>query len=69
MAEQVGGPSELPEDESRDGVNIAVIVFVIVLVAGGIWLFNSLSAANDTLNCVASGRRNCNEITTPGAAR
>jgi hypothetical protein len=69
MSEQAGGPIEPPEEESRDGANIAVIVFIIVLVVGGIWLFNSLTAANDTLNCVASGRRNCHEIAIPDTAK
>jgi hypothetical protein len=69
MAEQVGGPPDPPEDDSRDGANIAVIVFIIVLVAGGIWLFNRLTAANDTLNCVASGRTNCHELAAPDAAQ
>jgi hypothetical protein len=62
-------PDQPPEDESRDGANNAAIVFIIVLVAGGIWLFNKLNASNDTLNCVASGRTNCHEIAAPDAPR
>jgi hypothetical protein len=45
--------------EYGDGPKIAVLVFIALLVAGGIWVFNSLQSSNDMLNCVASGRTNC----------
>ena len=59
MAERTTG---LADGDSRDGANIAAVIAVFALVAGGAWLFNNLSAANDTLNCVASDRTNCHEI-------
>ncbi|WP_158813193.1 hypothetical protein [Methylocapsa sp. S129] len=62
MAEQITGPDEPPEDENRDGANIAAVIFIIALVIGGIWLFNKLNSSNDMLNCVASGRTNCHPI-------
>jgi hypothetical protein len=55
-----GGP---PDDGASDTAKIAAIVFVIVLVVGCIWLFNRLSSANQELNCVASGRRDCASAT------
>ncbi|WP_158813702.1 hypothetical protein [Methylocapsa sp. S129] len=61
------GPDKPPEYENRDGANIAAIVVVVVLVIGGIWLFNKLNSSNDLLNCVASGRTNCHEFTPPDA--
>jgi heme/copper-type cytochrome/quinol oxidase subunit 4 len=56
-----------PEDENRDGANIAAIIVVVVLVIGGIWLFNRLNSANEALNCVASGRTNCPSLDNPDA--
>lgn len=55
------------EDERRqdDGPNraiVAAIIFVALIVIGSVWLFEKLSAANDELNCVAAGRRNCQQI-------
>jgi hypothetical protein len=54
-------PTELPppRDDQTNRSNLAAIIIVIVLVVGGVWLFHALNAANDKLNCVASGRRDC----------
>ena len=41
--------------------SIAAIIFVVLIVAGCVWLFKSLGRANDELNCVASGRHNCQQ--------
>ncbi len=57
-------PHKPPEDDSNRA-NIAAIVIVVLLLAFGVWLFNKLTAANDALNCVASGRRNCAELSNP----
>jgi hypothetical protein len=54
------------DDEKQDAggnrASIAAIIFVVLIVAGCVWLFEKLSRANDELNCVASGRRNCQQI-------
>jgi hypothetical protein len=42
--------------------SVAAIIFVVLIVAGCVWLFEKLGRANDELNCVASGRRNCQQI-------
>ena len=60
----MSAPHEPPEDDSNRA-NIAAIVVVVLLLAFGVWLFNKLTAANDALNCVASGRRNCAELSNP----
>jgi hypothetical protein len=52
-------PPEAPEERNSSRANIAALVFIALLVALGIWLFNKLDDANSTLNCMASGRRNC----------
>jgi hypothetical protein len=51
--------TDLPEEENRDGVNIAAVLFVIALSLGGIWLFNKLIEHNQIENCIASGRHDC----------
>jgi hypothetical protein len=58
-------PPGTPEDDDNNRANIAAIVIVVLLIVFGVWLFNKLTAANDALNCVASGRRNCAELSNP----
>ncbi len=58
-------PPETPEDDDNNRANIAAIVIVVLLLVLGVWLFNKLTAANDALNCVASGRRNCAKLLNP----
>jgi len=55
-------PRDQQPDEGPNRAVIAAIIFVALIVVGGVWLFEKLSAANDTLNCVAAGRRNCQQI-------
>ena len=60
-------PEEPPgtPGENNNRANIAAIVIVVLLIVLCIWLFNRLTAANDALNCVASGRKNCSEMSNP----
>lgn len=51
-----------PPDHAPNRGMVAAIIFVALLVLGCVWLFEKLSAANDALNCVAAGRRNCQQI-------
>jgi flagellar biogenesis protein FliO len=50
------------EGDNNDAANISAIIFVIVLIVFSIWLFNKLTSANDKLNCIASGRTNCADL-------
>ena len=50
--------SEPSPDPNNRGA-IAALIFVALLVVGGYWLFHALESHNETLNCVASGRRDC----------
>ncbi len=50
--------SEPPPNTSNRAA-VAALIFVVVLVIGAYWLFHALQGNNETLNCVASGRRNC----------
>jgi hypothetical protein len=58
---------EEPQADNRTAVNIAALIFVALLVIGSLWAFNKLSDANAMMNCLSSGRSNCNEILHPGA--
>ena len=55
----------LDDEQNHGGGNrasIAAIIVVVLIVVGCVWLFNKLNQANDELNCVAAGRRNCEQI-------
>jgi hypothetical protein len=58
---------EAPQADNRTAVNIAALIFVALLVIGALWAFNKLSDANAMMNCLSSGRSNCNEMLHPGA--
>jgi hypothetical protein len=57
-------PGERPEpgSDNNDGANIAAVIFIVILVAASVWLINKLTNANDKLNCIASGRTNCADL-------
>jgi hypothetical protein len=46
--------------------SLIIIVFLALLVGGGLWLANALSDANSKLECLESGRTNCAPITPNG---
>jgi hypothetical protein len=60
-------PDEPPRGENRDFANIVALVFVVALALGAFWLFKELERHNEILNCVASGRRNCDALLHPDA--
>jgi hypothetical protein len=60
-------PDEPSEGENRDFANIVALVFVVALALGAFWLFKELERHNEILNCVASGRRNCDALVQPDA--
>lgn len=44
--------------------NAIVAVFLLLLIAGGVWLANSLAESKRAQECMESGRRNCRIIET-----
>jgi hypothetical protein len=62
----MSGGDESDDERKSEGAgnraSVAAIIFVVLIVAGCVWLFEKLGRANDELNCVASGRRNCQQI-------
>jgi len=51
------------DDEDRSRANIVAIVFILVLYVGAFWLFKSLQSHREIENCIASGRRDCIDLT------
>jgi hypothetical protein len=52
-----------PEGEGPPGgTSLAVVVFVILLIAGGIWVVNEMADSARYQDCAASRRRNCDGI-------
>ena len=53
------------DDENRSRANIVALIFIALLFAGALWLFKALQQNSDVQNCIASGRRDCIELTRP----
>jgi hypothetical protein len=56
------------QDESSDDyrhrmiVNVVAFVFVIGLIAAGLWLADTMAAMRKNQDCVLSGRRGCTPV-------
>ena len=54
---------ENPDDyRHRMAVNVVAFVFVIGLIAAGIWLADTMAAMRKNQDCVLSGRRGCTPV-------
>lgn len=51
----------LKESDPRGPQNLAAFALSLALIVLGLWLLHALSDANAQLNCVWSGRTNCDE--------
>jgi hypothetical protein len=59
------GPRDEGEDEQgRSLVNVAALVFVILLVVGSVWLAKVMQRHARLEDCLMSGRTNCAPIDT-----
>ncbi len=55
--------TEAPDDyRHRMIVNVAAFVFVIALIAAGLWLAETMAAMRKNQDCVLSGRRGCTPV-------
>jgi len=59
-----GGPGHRPPggEGPPGGTSLVAIVFVILLIAGGIWLVSEMADNARYQDCAASRRRNCDSI-------
>jgi len=54
---------ENPDDyRHRMVVNVVAFVFVIGLIAAGLWLADTMAAMRKNQDCVLSGRRGCTPV-------
>jgi hypothetical protein len=65
MQEPKAGEDEVSTDKDRRNANILLLLFVVVLVGGGVWLVNALIEQRAMDNCLAQGRRNCAPLEAP----
>lgn len=59
-----GDGAERDDPGRQRRVNLAVLVFLIFLVAGCVWLAQVLARNARMEDCLMSGRTNCNPIDT-----
>ncbi len=57
-----------PGEEDREFVNLAGLAFVLALVIGGVLLVRALNHHNEIQTCIASGRRDCIDLSDPNAS-
>jgi hypothetical protein len=50
-------------------VNVAALMFVVALIAAGLWLADSMARMLRNQNCVLAGHRNCAQIDVTGERR
>jgi hypothetical protein len=53
-------------ERDRTVTNLIILLVVVALVGAGVWLANTMLDVRKIQDCVASGRRNCAPIATPG---
>ena len=59
------GAESASEKDRRTG-NIVLLLFLVILIGGGIWLINAMIEQRAIDNCLAQGRRNCAPVEVPG---
>jgi hypothetical protein len=50
-------------------MNAIALMVVVLLVAGGLWIADTIAQMRKTQDCVLSGRRGCTPITIPNTSR
>lgn len=54
-----------PDDfRHRMTVNAVAFLFLVALIAGGIWLADTITTLRKTQDCVLSGKRGCGPVET-----
>ena len=68
LAKYEGGRSE-DDYRHRMMVNLAALVFTVLLAGAGVWLTIQIADMRKNQDCVLSGRRNCAPIDVKGIDR
>jgi len=58
------GPDDYPQ---RMRNNLLAAVLCVALIGAGIWLANTIADLRKKQDCVLSGRRDCADVSVPGA--
>jgi hypothetical protein len=60
-------PAEYHRETARERRigNLVLLLFIVILVGGGIWLANAMFEQRALDNCIAQGRRNCTPVEVP----
>ncbi len=65
--EQYSGDAEPDDYPQRMRNNLLAVVLCVLLVGAGIWLATTIADLRKKQDCVLSGRRDCAELSVPGA--
>jgi len=57
--------AESQSDKDRRTGNIVLLLFLVILIGGGIWLINAMIEQRTIDNCLAQGRHNCAPVEVP----
>ena len=57
--------AESQSDKDRRTGNIVLLLFLVILIGGGIWLINAMIEQRTIDDCLAQGRRNCAPVEVP----
>ena len=57
--------AESQSDKDRRTGNIVLLLFLVVLIGGGIWLINAMIEQRTIDNCLAQSRHNCAPVEVP----
>jgi hypothetical protein len=54
-----------PKENDRAFPMLGVAVFIVLLIAAGVWMANTMVDMRKAQDCALSGRRNCAPISVP----
>jgi hypothetical protein len=63
------GPEEPDDYGHRMRMNALAVVLLAVLIAGGMWIVDTMTQMRKNQDCVLMGRRNCAQVSTPPSDR
>jgi hypothetical protein len=59
-----------PDDyRHRMMINLAAVLFCLLLILGGVWIANKMAEMRKNQDCVLSGRRGCTQVEMPARDR